>query len=190
MLPRSRSPKSHPNWDALLSIGLASGGGSSGSLSCRLGYDVGLVYCALHDLLFFRVEVFGKVLVQYRLLLLKSYQALANTAVWSQRPEWHRRESTHTKQRMLEHAIRFDLIKRRLQETLLFQLIVIIICHGRELLRFLVEEFKVSGAFVLDIFFIFGFSSPLVLITPFFFVFFIIVGRVLEVIFFLGIFTV
>lgn len=80
MLPRSRSPKSHPTWDALLSVGLASGGGSSGSLSCRLGYDVGLVYCALHDLLFFRVEVFGKVLVQCRLLLLKSYQALANTA--------------------------------------------------------------------------------------------------------------
>ena len=73
MLPRSRSPKAHPTWDALLSVRLTSGGGSSGSLSGRLGYDIGLVYCALHDLLFFGVEVLGKVFVKCRLLLLEFY---------------------------------------------------------------------------------------------------------------------
>ena len=87
---------------------------------------------------------------------------------------------------MLEHAIRFNLIKRRLQETLFLQLIVVVVGHRRELLRFFIKEFKVGGTLILDLIFILGFSSPLIFVTPLFLVFFIVIGCIFEVVFFLS----
>jgi hypothetical protein len=92
---------------------------------------------------------------------------------------------------MLEHAVRLDLVQWRLEETLLFQLIVIIIIGNRgELLSFFVEELEIGGALVLDVFRFFRFIGPLIFVTPFFLVFFLIVAGVFEVVLLLGLFAV
>ena len=92
---------------------------------------------------------------------------------------------------MLEHAVGFNLVKRCFEESLLFQFIVlIIIVNGRKFLSFLVEELKVRGTLILDIFRLLGFSSPLVFVAPLFLLFFVIVVRVFEIVFLLGLFTV
>lgn len=92
---------------------------------------------------------------------------------------------------MLEHAVWFDLVERGLEETLLLQFIVIIVISNRcELLCFLIEEFKVGSALVLDVFRLLCFGGPFVLVAPLFLILFIVKTRVFEVIFFLGFFAV
>jgi hypothetical protein len=91
---------------------------------------------------------------------------------------------------MLEHAVRLDLVKWRLEETLLFQLVVIIIGNRGELLSFFVKELEVGGALVLDVFRFFRFVGPLILVTPFFLVFFLIVASIFEVVLLLSLFAV
>ena len=92
---------------------------------------------------------------------------------------------------MLEHAVRFDLVERGLEETLLLQFVVVIVVSNRcELLGFLVEEFKVSSALVLHVFRLLGFGGPFILIAPLFFVLLIVETGVLEIIFLLGFFAI
>jgi hypothetical protein len=57
-------------------IGLGAGCCRGRRLRSSLGDDVGLVNGALDNLLFFRIEVLGKVLVKRGLFLLKFYEVL------------------------------------------------------------------------------------------------------------------
>lgn len=92
---------------------------------------------------------------------------------------------------MLEHAIRLDLVKRCLEQALFLKLVVVIISDRGELLSFLIEELEVSGALVLHVLCLFGLVGPLILVTPFFVLFFfVVVIRIFEVVLLLGLFAV
>lgn len=52
---------------------------------------------------------------------------------------------------MLEHAIRLDLVQGSLEETLLIQILVIVISIRAELLSLLVEELEIGGALIRNV---------------------------------------
>lgn len=112
-------------------------------------------------------------------------------------------------QSALEQAIRLELVKWRLQQTLLLQLIIVVIADDVELLGLhcgqlcsrgarvgvarylLVEEFEVGGALVLDILSLIALVVPVAFAFPLFILLIlVIILREAKVFLALGLFTV
>lgn len=87
---------------------------------------VRLVENGLDDLLLFGVQNLGQVLVELGLLLLKVCIMLVDRLP--------RIARAPTDEDMLEHAIRLNLVQRRLEQAFLIHTVVVVISQGSELL--------------------------------------------------------
>jgi hypothetical protein len=112
-----------------------------------------------------------------------------------------------TEQCVLEHAVWLDLIKWCLEQTFLFELVIVIVVHRRELLsliliskceyvfvlrtHFFVQEFQIRSALVLDIIRFVGLVVPVCFLLPLLVLFFflVLIGEV-EVVFLFSFFAV
>jgi hypothetical protein len=92
---------------------------------------------------------------------------------------------------VLKHAVWLNLVQRRLKEALFLKLVVILVVHGCKFLCLLIEEVEICGALILDITLAFvRFVVPIGFLLPFFVLLVLIISSIVEVVFFLGVFTV
>jgi hypothetical protein len=72
---------------------------------------------------------------------------------------------------MLEHAVRLDFVKWRLEEAFFFQLLVVVILESGELLRLFVQKLEVGSALVFSVLSLLCLVVPVGLLLPLFVLF-------------------